>query len=696
MSRSARARHGLSAVGAFFCPWLLAWPVSAEPVASGPAPVPEVAIVGVRPRRDAVELKLTAERARAEPGTHDDPAKAIENMPGLSRSAFGSGQLLLWGASPQDSRVFVDGVEIPRLFHGSGVRSTVNGSLLSSVSLTPGAYGADYGRAIGGMVRLETRELADGYHASVELSVLDVSALASAQLTPRVRLALGGRYGLLDRSLKLVNAPDIAEFFAVPRYRDYQAKMQVALGPSESVDVVVLGASDDSERIVSSSDLARLRHSSEGEGFERVYLRYRRTLSDGSNVRVVPWVGRDTNRYDASFGANPARLEHRALRFGLRAEQRSRLVSSVLLSLGADLAGARTELERLGSLTIPAREGDLGVFGQPPGDDSAVDSWQTTMLDVAPYATLDWDLGPLSLTPGLRVSGYLLETSRNTPKIGQTPSIGQSSLRAEVEPRFGVRLRLSSRVALFGAVGRYSQPPAAQDLSAVFGTPTLGPETAFHASLGESVELAARLSLNVTGFYRSSSGLAVRDPSPTPKLAHALLDSGIGRSYGVQLLLQQRLWHGFSGSLAYTLSRSERRDTPQSATRLFDGDQSHALALQGSQTLADWNLGVRLRFTSGAPRTPVIGAFFDEKSDSHQPIFGALNSRRLPSFWQLDVRLDRRFALSKALLLLAYLELMNVTNHGNAEEYVYSQDYARRGTVTGMPFVAVIGVRLEL
>lgn len=671
-----------------------ALPVRAEPPKGNDAA--EIAIVGIRPRRDAVESKLTAEQARAEVGSHDDPAKAIENLPGLARSAFGSGQLLLWGAAPEDSRVYVDGVEIPQLFHGSGIRSTVNGNLLQSVTLTPGAYGADYGRAIGGMVRLETRELADGYHASVELSVLDASALVSARLSPRVRLALGGRYGLLDLSLKAVNTPDIAEFFAVPRYRDYQAKMQLALRQRESLDLVLLGSGDYSERIVSNSDPARLRRSSVSQSFERLYLRYRRTLADGSVVQVVPWVGRDTSRYEASFGANPAQLEQRALRFGLRAEHRSRIAANLILSLGTDIAGARSELDRRGSLTIPAREGDLTVFGQPPGNDYNVDSWQTTVLDLAPYAALDWQLGPVTFSPGLRVPGYLLETSRNTPRIGRTPSIGQSSLHAEIEPRLNARWRLSRRVALLAAVGWYSQPPAAQDLSAVFGTPTLGPESALHASLGESVELTQRLSLNVTGFYRSISELAVRDPSPTPKLAGALLGGGVGSSYGVQLRILQRLWRGFSGSLAYTISRSERRDRPNSSTRLFDGDQAHVLSAQGSQSLAEWSLGARLRYASGAPRSPEIGAFFEERGDTHQPIFGTLNSQRLPSFWQLDLRLDRRFQLADDASLLAFLELLNVTNHANAEEYVYSQDYARRGTVTGMPFVAVAGLRLEL
>ena len=39
--------------------------------------------------------------------------------------------------------------EIPALFHGSALRSTVNGDLVRDVTLTPGAYGADYGRALG-------------------------------------------------------------------------------------------------------------------------------------------------------------------------------------------------------------------------------------------------------------------------------------------------------------------------------------------------------------------------------------------------------------------------------------------------------------------------------------------------------------------------------------------------------------------
>jgi len=156
----------------------------------------EIVVRGLRPRHDAFEEKLSAEQAREVSGTQGDPVKIIESLPGLARAPFGSDQLVLWGAAPEDSRFYVDGVEIPQLFHGSGIRSTVNGDLLQSVALTPGAYGADYGRGIGGMVRLETRELPeDGAHAIVDASTLDGSAFVSAPIGERIRVALAARYG---------------------------------------------------------------------------------------------------------------------------------------------------------------------------------------------------------------------------------------------------------------------------------------------------------------------------------------------------------------------------------------------------------------------------------------------------------------------------------------------------------------------
>ncbi len=431
-------------------------------VASNEVNSSEIVVRGLRPRHDAVEEKLSAEQARETVGTEGDPVKIVESLPGIARAPFGSDRLVLWGAAPEDSRIYVDGVEIPQLFHGSGIRSTLNGDLLQSVALTPGAYSADYGRGIGGMVRLETCDLAeDGMHANVDASTLDGSAFVSAPVGERVRVALAARYGWLDRTLAAVNAPNITDYVAIPHYQDYEAKIQFKLRKRESLDLVMLTSTDALTQNVLNVDPARNRNLATSNAFERVYLHYRRTTEDGSSVDAVPWIGRDTSHYNAHFGPAPADLNQDSLRWGLRAEHRSHVESVATLALGIDIGGTRAQLSRDGSLTIPAREGDITVFGQPPGDDTNTDTWTALVLNVAPYASLDFDWGPLTLTPGLRFDGYLLEASRKTPRVGQTPSIGQSTLQAEsrTAPRrkietFPSRRIVSSRWPVLAAASR--------------------------------------------------------------------------------------------------------------------------------------------------------------------------------------------------------------------------------------------------
>lgn len=669
-----------------------------------PAPVPppsaspETITVHGPPRpREVSSTTISAAQGSKVVGTQGDPIKVVENLPGLARPAFGSGQLVVWGSSPSETRTFVDGVPVPALFHGSALRSTVNGDLVRDVTLVPGAYGAEYGGALGGIVRVETKDLPErGVHGYAGADTLDGSALVSASLGEHVRAAVAGRYGWLDGVLQAVDAPNVDQFFAVPRYADAQGKVQITLRPRESLDLVVLESHDDLSEVIPDADPAHARSEGTSTDYQRLYARYRRTLDDGTRVEVVPFVGHDATTLNAAFGANPASLDVGTWRGGVRASHHARAADWLSIAVGLDAEEDSADVSRSGSLLIPPREGDVSVFGQPPGGDTNADTWSAGVLDVGPYVVGTVTLGPLSVSPALRGDAYLLQASRQTPRVGQTPSVGLSQLQGFVEPRISARWEVSPRLALLAAAGMYSQPPDPADLSAVFGNPTLGPELAQHATVGEALRITPTLSLETMAFTKEMSSLAVRDPSPTPRLAQALLQEGVGRAYGVQLLLRQQPWHGLFGWIAYTISRSERQDAPGARWRLFDDDQPHVLTVVASQELGAWTVGARFRYATGLPRTPVTGAFYDAKDDLYQPIFGVQNSTRLPDFWQLDLRVDRSFLLGDTARLLLYLEGLNVTNRSNGEEYVYNVDYTRRGTVTGLPVVAVLGARVEL
>jgi hypothetical protein len=107
-----------------------------------------------------------------------------------------------------------------------------------------------------------------------------------------------------------------------------------------------------------------------------------------------------------------------------------------------------------------------------------------------------------------------------------------------------------------------------------------------------------------------------------------------------------------------------------------------------------WSAGGRLRFVSGNPTTPVTGSVLDASSGAYVPTYGAVNSDRLPAFSQLDVRVDRTWTYPTWKLDL-FLDVQNVTNHGNVEGYSYSYDYSQKTPVTGLPILPILGVEAQ-
>ena len=94
---------------------------------------------------ETVEQTLQAEEIKYIPGTQGDTLKAVQNLPGVARAPYGIGLLPVWGSSPADTRVYIDGVSIPTLYHFGGLRSTVNSEMVDALTFVPGGYKADHG-----------------------------------------------------------------------------------------------------------------------------------------------------------------------------------------------------------------------------------------------------------------------------------------------------------------------------------------------------------------------------------------------------------------------------------------------------------------------------------------------------------------------------------------------------------------------
>jgi TonB family protein len=670
-----------------------------------------------RIKKEAVETRIRTEEARRVPGTQGDTLKVVQNLPGVARSSFGSGELIVWGAAPNETKVNVDGVEIPALYHVGGFRSTINSDLVRSINLSPGAYGADYGRGLGGLVRIDLGPLPNqGTHGYVAADNLDASALLSTAITPRLRLAVAGRISYLDRLLPLVTSADVGDFVPIPRYDDYQARATLALRQDEEVALTFLASDDHLRRAIPSNDPSEVRAQNLDSGWKRVIFRYARLLPDGASVVVTPSFGFDSSSNQELFGSTPVDVRQSTYQYALRAAYRRRVGLSTTLAFGVDMQAQSSTLDRNGSLTLPAREGDPFVFGQPPRNDIASDHWNVLVVDTAPYAIAEINLGRLSLVPGLRFEPVLIEGSPALPTGGPTPPNGYASfslpenpidelpndkftravkaLRYLPNPRIAAAFRATKKLTLTAGAGIYGQPPDPQDMSPVFGNPTIGVSRAAHLSAGFNYRLRPTLTLEVVGFYKRMWDLVSRNDVPPP-VADQLTQDEIGRAYGGQVLLRQELLRGFFGWITYSWTRSERRDHPNTDWRLFDFDQTQALGVVASYQLGHgWDLGTRFRYTTGFPRTPVVNSYQDSVTGQYNPIFGPYNSIRIPAFYQLDARIERAFVYRRVKMNV-FLDVQNITDRQNPEEIIYNYNFTVKSYITGFPTLAVLGARVE-
>ena len=149
--------------------------------------------------------------------------------------------------------------------------------------------------------------------------------------------------------------------------------------------------------------------------------------------------------------------------------------------------------------------------------------------------------------------------------------------------------------------------------------------------------------------------------------------------------------------MAYTLSRSERKDSSGEGWERFDYDQTHILTALGSYKLGrGWQVGARFRYVTGSPYTPNVGGIADFDSGSYAPIQEyPANRSRLPAFHQLDLRVDKTWEF-QSWKLSTYLDLQNAYNRKNTENISYNYDYSESKPLPGLPILPVLGIRGEL
>ena len=636
---------------------------------------------GARPVVEAVETTLSGDELRRIPGTQGDTLKAVQNLPGVARSPFGGGLLIVWGSAPQDTRTYVDGVYIPTLYHFGGLRSTVNSEIVNDLSFLPGGYGVDHGRGLGGVIEVSTRNpRTDGYHGFVQIDLIDGSLMVEGPLTKNLSFEVGARRSWIDVFLPIFTTND---FQLSPVYYDYQAKLHWRASPRDEVDTFIFG-SDDAVRVVAKGASDPTLDAAFGSHtyYHRILSRWLHRFASRATLTVTPSIGYDVPfEFNAQLGNTLLSADAETFEYNLRAAYRLPLGSHVRFDAGLDLEGNRWKLSINGPQRAMPREGDTGGgFGGA----FAFDELDLDQITLAPYVALNiTPFKGLLIVPQLRVDLYDFRGYQSSPDAF-------NHFYAMLEPRLSARYQINKWAAVKLAAGAYHQPPDPISFMRTFGNPAIRPQYGWHYVAGADFEPTSTLHVEIEGFYKDLQNLVVRGLGPGDP---PLTNEGQGRVYGGEILVRQELWKGFFGWVSYTLSRSERKDHPDDPWRTFQYDQTHILTIIGSYKFGrGYQIGIRFRYVTGNPYTPIAGSYYDVNADQYVAINGPLYSARLGSFNQLDVRFDKKWTFHRWSLSM-YADIQNVYRAENPEGYAHNFDFTQQSAVAGLPFLPVLGIR---
>ncbi len=654
----------------------------------------------IRVRVEPAQTELSAEDGERVAGVQGDAIKAAQVLGGVGRPALGTGELVLWGAAPEDSRRQVDWILVPRLFHLGGGRSILPTPRVERVAVTPGGFGPAYGRALGGLVVVHTagkpdRDRRVGAYGRVD--PIDAGVGVDTFAGERGHLALSARRGLLTDTFGRIAPASTRAVVPLPRSWDYQARAEVHLRSDLQLTVLGLGVEDRVDRALPARTEDVAFEERRFAGFHRLGARLGWTADDGSTAEVAGWFGVDRDRIRQDFGDVDVGAEQDLWRGGLRLQQTRRLHPVVSLRWGVDAELVAGALRREGALTLPAREGDIVAFGQPPGDRVAEDRWGAVQGSVAAHAALPfaWADDRWLIEPGVRIEPTLRAGDRILPVRPVDPEVGYAEVDVLVQPRGHVRWSPTQALSIFAAGGRYAQAPDPADLSPVFGNPRLAPAMATHAVAGVTGRPIEAIELGATGFFTRSEHRAGRTDDPTPPAAGLLQADMDGRRFGGQVVARAWPVDRLSLQMVYAWSRSQRRDPGEDAWRRFDFDQTHLVQALGSWTHPrGFELGARAALTSGFPRTDVIAAVPNVRAGGWDPIFGDHNAIALPLFFELSARVGYTYTAGWGSVAM-WLDVQNATNRANASEFFYSVDYGARGLVRGLPILPMLGVEVR-
>ena len=624
----------------------------------------------------ATRITLEAEELTTVPGTFGEPLRVVATLPGVVRSPFGLGFFLVRGANFQNTGFFVDGFQVPLLYHLAAGPAVISSRFVSRLNFYPGGYPAAYGRLSAGIVSLETSApRSDSIRGEVAVDLFRAEAL----LTVPFDEGRGTVAGAFRRSYYELILPLVLDGLHV-EYTDYQLRGDYRVDDHLSLSLFFFGSDDaiDQTGTFGGGTASEGTRNAFSQDFQRLIARIDMRLPERVHLRVSGMMGRDGTTFtNASPGTDGLRFALENIYLALRVDTQIPWNDELQTNFGLDINTIVFNVNA--SAFVPT---GLGEYPRPAFTPQAADVNQVSIRATsALYLEQIFRAGPVELSVAGRFD-YM--------RYGDVSEVFP-------DPRGVARWQVVPELLLKLATGLFTQPPNAFQTGRIAGTRDLPPQRSWQSSFGAELTLPEHVEVQSTVYYsqmfditRQTNRVVTTDDGPQRQFFVA---DQQGRAYGLEVLIRRRIEQGFYGWLSYTLSRSERL-RGDGTWQAFQFDQTHTLNLAASYAFDGWRFGVAFQLSTGRPTNTLVSTTYDADQDAIDPRF-LPRGERLAPFHRLDVRIDRDFDLGPVRGSI-YLDIQNIYNAPNNEGILFSYDYSQTAPVPGLPILPTIGIRASL
>ena len=613
------------------------------------------------------------------PGGNRDISRAIQVLPGVANNVAFRNDIIIRGGAPSENAFYLDGVRVPNINHfatqgaSGGPVGLINVNFIQNVEFYSGSFPADRGGALSSILEFQQKDgNPDKLKTNFTLGSSDFGLTFDGPVSKKSTFIFSLRRSYLQFLFQALKLPFL------PTYNDAQFKYKIKFDEKNELSFIGLGAYDnfklnDKSALDTQDSSLYMRNQyllNNLPVFKQwnytlgaVYKHFRKNSFQTIVLsRNQLWNG--STKYQNNLTNDPQKLlldySSQEIENRLRFEDTYRK-GKWKLNGGAGVVVPLYTNQTFNRISLPDGSVQTVNFGS---------RLSFERYSIFGQASRSFNNDRMEVSAGLRTD------------FANYSNVTSNPLK-QLSPRLGFSYSITEALRFNASVARYYKLPAYTVLGYRDANGLLVNQandvTYIRCDQGIAgfsyLFSKSNTRLSLEGFWKQYSQypFLLRD---SISLANLGADYGVignepaasigeGRAYGAEFLAQRKFYKGIYGILSLTWVRSEFKD--KHGVYIPSAWDSRVIVslTAGKKFSHNWEVNARAAFQGGAPYTP-----YDYYTTSLRNVwdvnqqgvlnYNKLNSLRLPSFYFIDARVDKKYYFKKWNLDV-YLDVQNLT-----------------------------------